>query len=50
MGGKPHRLVIVGDVGVDLVLGPISGWPRVGTETVVERNELRAGGSAAPWS
>jgi sugar/nucleoside kinase (ribokinase family) len=46
MGGKSHRLIIVGDVGVDLVLGPISEWPRVGTETVVERNELRAGGSA----
>jgi sugar/nucleoside kinase (ribokinase family) len=47
MGGKPHRLVIVGDVGVDLVLGPISEWPRVGTETLVDRSELRAGGSAA---
>lgn len=41
-----HRLIIIGDVGVDLVLGPISGWPRVGTETLVERSELRAGGSA----
>jgi sugar/nucleoside kinase (ribokinase family) len=47
MGGKPHRLVIIGDVGVDLVLGPISEWPRVGTETLVDRSELRAGGSAA---
>jgi sugar/nucleoside kinase (ribokinase family) len=46
MGGKPHRLIIVGDVGVDLVLGPIAEWPRVGTETLVERSELRAGGSA----
>src|SRR4029077_13159923 len=47
MGGKQrHRLTIIGDVGVDLVLGPISDWPRVGTETVVERSELRAGGSA----
>jgi len=47
MGGRRHRLIIVGDVGVDLVLGPISGWPRIGTETLVERSELRAGGSAA---
>jgi ribokinase len=46
MGGRQHRLTIIGDVGVDLVLGPISDWPRVGTETVVERSELRAGGSA----
>jgi sugar/nucleoside kinase (ribokinase family) len=42
-----RRLIIIGDVGVDLVLGPISGWPRIGTETLVERSELRAGGSAA---
>ena len=47
MRGEQHRLTIIGDVGVDLVLGPISGWPRVGTETLVERSELRAGGSAA---
>src|SRR6516164_5220798 len=46
MGGKPQRLIIIGDVGVDLVLGPISEWPRVGTEALVERSELRAGGSA----
>jgi sugar/nucleoside kinase (ribokinase family) len=46
MGGGQNRLTIVGDVGVDLVLGPISGWPRVGTETLMERSELRAGGSA----
>jgi ribokinase len=47
MGGKRHRLIIIGDVGVDLVLGPIAEWPRIGTETLVERSELRAGGSAA---
>jgi ribokinase len=47
MGGEQHRLIIIGDVGVDLVLGPIAEWPRIGTETLVERSELRAGGSAA---
>src|SRR5215467_10756321 len=46
MGVSQHRLTIIGDVGADLVLGPISGWPRIGTETVVEQSELRAGGSA----
>src|ERR1700756_4733803 len=46
MGSGGHRLTIIGDVGVDLVLGPISGWPHVGPETLVERSELRAGGSA----
>jgi ribokinase len=46
MGGKRRRLTIIGDVGVDLLLGPLAGWPRVGTETLVERSEMRAGGSA----
>ena len=41
-----QRLTIIGDIGVDLVLGPISGWPQPGTETLMERSELRAGGSA----
>src|SRR4030095_3897670 len=31
---------------VDLVLGPIQNWPRIGTETLLEKSELRAGGSA----
>jgi ribokinase len=47
MGGtQRHRLTIIGDVGVDLVLGPLSGWPGIGTETLMEQSELRAGGSA----
>ena len=46
MGGRQRGLTIIGDVGADLVLGPIPGWPRMGTETVVDRSELRAGGSA----
>jgi ribokinase len=46
MGGRSHRLAIVGDVGVDLIMGPISGWPQPGTETLMEQSELRAGGSA----
>ena len=46
MGSEAQRLIIIGDVGIDLVLGPLSTWPRVGTETVLEHSELRAGGSA----
>jgi ribokinase len=46
MGGRQQRLTIIGDVSADLVLGPLSEWPRVGTETLVERSELRAGGAA----
>jgi sugar/nucleoside kinase (ribokinase family) len=39
-------LTIIGDIGIDLVLGPIESWPKMGTESVVEQSELRAGGSA----
>ncbi|MGP8034027.1 MAG: carbohydrate kinase family protein [Steroidobacteraceae bacterium] len=45
MGVRGQRLTIVGDVSADLVLGPISGWPRIGTETLVDHSEMRAGGS-----
>jgi ribokinase len=41
------QLSIVGDVGVDLVLGSLDGWPRIGTELLMPRSELRAGGSSA---
>lgn len=40
-------LSIVGDVGVDLVLGTLEAWPHIGTEQLMPRSELRAGGSAA---
>jgi ribokinase len=46
MGGRQQRLTVIGDVSADLVMGPISGWPRIGTETVVDHSEMRAGGSA----
>lgn len=39
-------LTIIGDVGVDVVLGPIERWPAVGTETLMDHSELRPGGSA----
>ena len=45
---SPHpQLSIVGDVGVDLVLGTLDAWPHIGTEQLMPRSELRAGGSAA---
>ncbi|WP_394537119.1 carbohydrate kinase family protein [Lysobacter enzymogenes] len=44
--GAP-RFSIVGDVSVDLVLGTLDGWPKIGTERLLPRSELRAGGSAA---
>jgi ribokinase len=39
------RLTIVGDISVDLVMGPLDHWPAVGTEMIMQRSELRAGGS-----
>src|SRR5262245_22478070 len=43
---NPLALTIIGDVGVDVVLGPIDRWPAVGTESLMDHSELRAGGSA----
>lgn len=36
---------VIGDVGVDVVLGPIDRWPTIGTEMLMDRSELRPGGS-----
>ena len=40
------RLVIIGNVNADLVVGPAAPWPEPGTETIVENMEFRLGGSA----
>lgn len=39
-------VLVLGNVNVDFVLGPVDGWPAIGTEIEVERAEMRAGGSA----
>ncbi|MBV8501848.1 MAG: carbohydrate kinase family protein [Paucibacter sp.] len=39
------QITVIGDIGVDHVMGPTEAWPRIGTETIMERAELRAGGS-----
>lgn len=44
MGAPP--LLVLGNANVDIVMGEVDGWPAVGTEIVVERSEMRAGGSA----
>lgn len=43
---KTPAILVLGNANVDLVLGEVDGWPQVGTETMVERAEMRAGGSA----
>ncbi len=42
----PTKLTIIGDIGVDIVMGPLKSWPSIGTEILMERSEMRAGGSA----
>lgn len=47
--GRPSSqarlLVVAGNLNVDLLMGPVAPWPEVGTETSVERHELRVGGA-----
>lgn len=37
---------LVGNVNLDIVMGPVEAWPEAGTERIVERQEVRAGGAA----
>lgn len=39
-------LAVIGNVNVDLILGPAAPWPTPGTEIIVDHDELRVGGSA----
>lgn len=43
-GAQPIHLV--GNVNLDIVLGPVEPWPRVGTERIVAEQEVRVGGAA----
>jgi len=37
-------LAVIGNVNVDLIVGPVAPWPKAGTETVVDHDELRVCG------
>ncbi|MBB6303931.1 PfkB family carbohydrate kinase [Rhizobium leucaenae] len=39
-------LAVIGNVNVDLILGPAAPWPKAGTEIIVNHDELRVGGAA----
>ena len=43
---KDAAILVLGNANVDLVLGEVDGWPAIGTEVMVDRSEMRAGGSA----
>ena len=36
-------LAVIGNVNVDLILGPAAPWPKAGTEIIVDHDELRVG-------
>jgi sugar/nucleoside kinase (ribokinase family) len=44
--GKARPLAVIGNVNVDLILGPAAPWPKAGTEIIVDHDELRVGGQA----
>lgn len=47
MSAQPELdLLILGNINVDLILGPLSDWPQEGTERLVEGLEWRVGGNA----
>lgn len=39
-------LIAIGNVNVDLIIGPATPWPKHGTEIIVDHDELRVGGCA----
>jgi sugar/nucleoside kinase (ribokinase family) len=39
-------IAVIGNVNVDLIMGPAAPWPQPGTEIIVDHDELRVGGSA----
>jgi sugar/nucleoside kinase (ribokinase family) len=42
----PKPLAVIGNVNVDLIVGPVAPWPAAGTEITVDHDELRVGGQA----
>jgi len=46
MDKATRTIYVAGNVNVDLILGPLAQWPRIGTETILPHYELRVGGQA----
>jgi sugar/nucleoside kinase (ribokinase family) len=38
-------VLVIGNVNVDIIMGPLVPWPRPGTETILPQSELRVGGA-----
>ena len=45
-GMTMRPLAVIGNVNVDLIMGPVGSWPQQGTEVIVDHDELRVGGAA----
>jgi sugar/nucleoside kinase (ribokinase family) len=43
---RSEPLHLIGNVNLDVVMGPLARWPRMGTEVFLDDNEVRAGGAA----
>ncbi|CAG9295392.1 carbohydrate kinase family protein [Celerinatantimonas diazotrophica] len=43
---QSNPLYIVGNVNIDLIMGPLDSWPQRGTEVLLPSNTWRVGGSA----
>ncbi|MBI2256941.1 MAG: carbohydrate kinase family protein [Proteobacteria bacterium] len=39
-------LIVIGNVNVDIIVGPYQPWPQPGTEALVDHGEVRVGGAA----
>jgi sugar/nucleoside kinase (ribokinase family) len=40
------KIILIGNVNIDLVMGPVAEWPAVGTETVLPHSDWRVGGAS----
>lgn len=45
-GAKAVRVYVIGNMNVDLIMGPLAPWPVPGTENILPQSELRVGGAA----
>jgi hypothetical protein len=46
VSGTTRPLAVIGNLNVDLIIGPVTPWPKSGTEINVDHDELRVGGQA----
>jgi sugar/nucleoside kinase (ribokinase family) len=44
--GALATVYVIGNVNVDLIMGPLAPWPAPGTESLLARSDLRVGGAA----